>query len=707
MILKAFNKLTGRGHRGVSADTVPIFEGRIASAEPDSQESYTEKADPYAISPVSGGEEKKPTENHDTAMLGLSSRPYNALRRAGVTTLAKLRNLTDDDLLKIRCLGLSSLAEIKDKLSPEYLSGLDLTSAVGGQEEADKREYASVPTSRLVGEQMTLALAKPSPESSFSRFPELASRLCSVFENQGLLDELCLPPQAKNNLHQATGEEIETLADLQILLKVGKLRREPLNQYWQTLTGKHAANRVKGALQKVMDWLEKVLTYDSLDDEVGDLVDHLSDRERLILISRFGTEKRLTLEEIGHQLGITRERVRQLENKAQKKLTNQIVKSSLFYSTGAVILLKRMGEDATLNSWKQQLMDIGFLKEASSLNLLIAISSATETPKLALSEELWQLLKTGVSPRILAARKPVLDKARRFCRNSGAIRLTSLVNDELSEVDAERILRSHGFTEVHPGWWVTEVGKYAPERVARKVIAYCGPVSPPTMRHALRRHLSRLQFPTPPSEVLVRILEHTGHFALVDGLLQSSEMPAKKPRLTGPESVFIGLAQIEGPLLSFELIHRSLINEGFSTAAVSQLLSRSPIVQKVAAGLYILLGSRYDSTDIERANFQLRRVSANYSMKPRSDGVIEFEANVGPWMVYGGVLSSGPAARMKGTWTIIVDGTNQEELIIESGFVRGLKKASESLGIVPGDRIRIEFNTWNREAIITKVANNE
>jgi hypothetical protein len=94
-------------------------------------------------------------------------------------------------------------------------------------------------------------------------------------------------------------------------------------------------------------------------------------------------------------------------------------------------------------------------------------------------------------------------------------------------------------------------------------------------------------------------------------------------------------------------------------------------------------------------------------MKPRSDGVIEFETNVGTWMGYGGVLASGPAVAMKGTWTIIADSIKQGELVVEGNFIRGLSKIAESLSIAPGDRIRIEFNTWTREATIRKVVNNE
>jgi RNA polymerase primary sigma factor len=56
--------------------------------------------------------------------------------------------------------------------------------------------------------------------------------------------------------------------------------------------------------------------------EVSDILDTLSARERRILQLRFGLldGNQLTLEEVGKRLGITRERVRQIEAKALRKL---------------------------------------------------------------------------------------------------------------------------------------------------------------------------------------------------------------------------------------------------------------------------------------------------------------------------------------------------------------------------------------------------
>ena len=65
-----------------------------------------------------------------------------------------------------------------------------------------------------------------------------------------------------------------------------------------------------------------------LREEVGDLLDILDPRERKIISFRFGLGggKERTLEEVGHKFGVTRERIRQLQNIALLKMRKALRK---------------------------------------------------------------------------------------------------------------------------------------------------------------------------------------------------------------------------------------------------------------------------------------------------------------------------------------------------------------------------------------------
>jgi RNA polymerase primary sigma factor len=66
-------------------------------------------------------------------------------------------------------------------------------------------------------------------------------------------------------------------------------------------------------------------------DAVKGMLDHLEERERRIIVSRFGLggAGEQTLEQLGQELGVTKERVRQIEARAREKLRKVAVEQGL------------------------------------------------------------------------------------------------------------------------------------------------------------------------------------------------------------------------------------------------------------------------------------------------------------------------------------------------------------------------------------------
>jgi len=77
--------------------------------------------------------------------------------------------------------------------------------------------------------------------------------------------------------------------------------------------------------------IEKELIEETIHEELESMLDVLDEREKEIIKMRYGLngEESRTLEEVGEKLGISRERVRQLEQRALKKLKAVALKKHL------------------------------------------------------------------------------------------------------------------------------------------------------------------------------------------------------------------------------------------------------------------------------------------------------------------------------------------------------------------------------------------
>ncbi len=74
--------------------------------------------------------------------------------------------------------------------------------------------------------------------------------------------------------------------------------------------------------QEGAETVEDIVMLHALREELDEVLDTLTERERRIIRLRYGLDdgRKRTLEEIGHEFGVTRERIRQLEVKALRKL---------------------------------------------------------------------------------------------------------------------------------------------------------------------------------------------------------------------------------------------------------------------------------------------------------------------------------------------------------------------------------------------------
>ena len=85
--------------------------------------------------------------------LGLSARAFNGLKRAKIDTVEQLQQLTDEDLLTLRTIGVNTLSEIREKVAyVKTMTNADRIRSMSDEELAkyitDRTMYQPAPGSR-------------------------------------------------------------------------------------------------------------------------------------------------------------------------------------------------------------------------------------------------------------------------------------------------------------------------------------------------------------------------------------------------------------------------------------------------------------------------------------------------------------------------------------------------------------------------------
>ncbi len=311
-------------------------------------------------------------------VLGLSARTYNCLKTKNINIIRELQNFSDIDLMSIRNFGQKSLDELKIVLSKvgmqKQLAQLELEISLDSLPSCFRLSALQIPTNNLLQTVRNTSPLSLSPliKQLSNSYPTIA-HLIFAFELEEIsldlhqraeLARIIHPFRILHNAPQPYLNWLECLPDSTIIDILAKRLWTPEK------------------LREVYPWL--ILSVTPLDFhqatfqeiiagnlpsnycltvayEVNSIFDAANQGKRSLLKQRLGFQDGVirTLEEIGQKLNLTRERIRQITNKEEKKI--RCLKANLGISFLPQLFhvckmsLHSAGSIITLQNWTEEI----------------------------------------------------------------------------------------------------------------------------------------------------------------------------------------------------------------------------------------------------------------------------------------------------------------------------------------------------------------
>jgi DNA-directed RNA polymerase alpha subunit/DNA-binding CsgD family transcriptional regulator len=243
--------------------------------------------------------------------LGLSTRAHNALMRSGIRSVNQLAQMSSEQILEVRNLGQKSLTEIEEKLEV-YLAENPTPPPLELPKQAESESELELPPPLVAPALLACATKIPLDDISVSRLA-LSTSWCDRLHLLGI-----------ESLGDLIQKQIDSLGQD---FPVG----ERLNRYLTWLIEQDEftwAAEISG--ERISPIYRIILAETALDDLMESWLEILRARDREIIQCRMGCDgPQMTLTEIGERMGVTRERIRQIESRALRRLSWPHIRETL------------------------------------------------------------------------------------------------------------------------------------------------------------------------------------------------------------------------------------------------------------------------------------------------------------------------------------------------------------------------------------------
>ncbi len=460
----------------------------------------------------------------------------------------------------------------------------------------------------------------------------------------------------------------------------------------------------------------KNIKLESITDEINFLLPE-DDRNRYICIRRalpWGD----TLEALGEGTGLTRERVRQIEEKTRVQVTTKILVAAdrLAYLIKLAKRIVNIADNLSFSSLQSILPNNDGNFDSIIATLCLTGSFEQYPAEIYSIIEASQLIKQMPEQSDLSIRQKIIADSlstetlrilRKTSRNAGAFHSeTAAEIIQVNNKDVVPILHQIGFEEITKEWFsypLDSTDKHNPiANSAGKILKVSGLTHVNDIWEGCVKHAKRLKYIVVPVSIIRKVLSEAGFLIGKDDLLNPNGINYD---LSGVEEKYVEAIEHFGGCAGFWDLYMYLVaGKGLSLPSLSTFLLRtSPIVaiveQKARFNLYGIRGRAVKEESIMEAVSRQPKVEKEISQSFTLNG-IKIETSATAWLITSGVLSLPTHTHLpQGRWRWECCGKTGTAQITDT-FLYGLSPAIRTLNLKLKDRIRFRFDTLHQEIII-------
>lgn len=442
----------------------------------------------------------------------------------------------------------------------------------------------------------------------------------------------------------------------------------------------------------------------SLEDELQDIVRSLSPTPfaaRAVLL-RFGFsgELPMTLESVGNELGVTRERVRQIQKRFMERMEKHRTWTPAL--DRALRFIERSvpssAENLEFNMNDQDLTRARFpvqslIRAAELFGKRVGFVLETESGIIHAEENYIPANEVRSTAARLVTHwgATTIEELRAILEAEGHSGVTPSALRGVLEVNPS----FHWLDDVRDWFWLSNTPRNRLLNQIEKIMSVAGSIDIASLRDGVGRH-HRMKGFRPPREVLARLCETSGLYGREGELIvEGPSLRDWKDVLADLERTLVEILFEHGPVMRREDLEHIAVGRGVNVNSFYVYLTYSPVLARFAPGVFGLRGARISAAEVQALIPPRVRTQRILDHGWTTDGDVWIGYKASHSTVQSGVMSAPASLKsvIEGSFDLYTeDETPIGTLAVRDATIWGLSPFFRRRGVEEGDHLVVRID---------------